>query len=286
MVDLNLMEENMSAAFTKFLDELTDTNVDLSYFTDFEKIARNIAKIEIHLNALNYLIGKTDLDEAVDKLFETCPKCFSVLTILIAVRKRQNKKTLTNEGKTVLVQSYLSDVEGIKEFIKETGLKDVLQNKQVKNLVDYVFGVEAGLDSHARKNRGGKYMERTIANILRENNVDFEEQVSTNVITGLSWVGTDAKQFDFVIPTKSCVYLVEANYYSSGGSKLSEVARSYTDVSALVEGHDGFEFVWVTDGLGWRTTKNSLNAAFEKIPKLYNLKTFAEFVEELAGEVV
>jgi len=273
----------MSVAFESFLDELTDTNVDLSFFTDFEKVARNVAPIELHLNSLNYLVGKTDLDSAIDELYAQNPKCFSVLTILIAVRKKQKKKTITAHGDTVLVQSYLSDVEGVKEFIRETGLVTVFKSKQVKNLVDYVFGVEAGLDSHARKNRGGTYMERAVANILRENDVIFDEQVSTNVIEGLPWAGTDAKQFDFVVPTQSCTYLMETNYYSSGGSKLSEVARSYTEVSKLVDGHEGFEFVWITDGLGWRTTKNSIEAAFTKIPRLYNLKTFAEFISKLDG---
>lgn len=263
------------------METLSETNVDLGFFTNFEKVLDNVSTIEIHLNSLNYLIGKPDLDEAINTLYAQNPKCFSILTILIAIRKNQKKKTLNNLGDVEFVQSYLEDIDGIKDFIEETGLAQVFKTKQIKNLVDYVFGVEVGMDTHARKNRGGTYMENAVANILKDNEINFEREVTTTSLPNLSWVGSDVKRFDFVIRTSSCVYLMEANYYSSGGSKLNETARSYTDVSNLIEGHPGYEFVWITDGLGWHKAKNKLEAAYLKIPRVYNLNSLADFIEEL-----
>jgi len=217
--------------------------------------------------------------------YQQNPKCFSALGILIATRKAQKKKTINSHGECVLVESYFHSEEDIIEFFEETGLEVVFRNKKIKNLVDYVFGVEVGLDTHARKNRGGKYMERAVANLLKEHGIEYKEQVTTTSIDGIEWAGGDVKQFDFVIETSSCTYLVETNYYSSGGSKLNETARSYSNMSSIIDGHEGFEFVWITDGLGWHTAKNKLEDSYGKIGRLYNLSTVLDFFNELKVQV-
>ena len=76
-------------------------------------------------------------------------------------------------------------------------------------------------------------------------------------------------------------YLIEVNFYSGGGSKLNEVARSYTDVAPKVNGVPGFEFVWITDGIGWNSARNKLEEAFAAIPSIYNLTTISEFIERV-----
>lgn len=274
----------MKTEFSEFIERLSATNVDLSFFSDFEKAKTNVSKVEIHLNALNFLLGKEKLDDAIAELYSENPKCFSVLGILIATRKAQKKKTINSSGDPVLVESYFDDLQGIVQFFEETGLKQVFKNKQIKSLVDFVFGVEVGLDTHARKNRGGTYMERAVAKLLHDHGVTFQEQVKTTAIEGIDWVGGDVKQFDFVIEGTKSTYLVEANFYSSGGSKLSETARSYSNVAKTVSGHAGYEFVWITDGLGWLTAKNPLEDSFGKIERLYNLSTFVDFIGELKSE--
>lgn len=274
----------MKIDFLEFMERLSATNVDLSFFSDFEKAKKNVSKIDMHLNSLNFLLGKEKLYDAIKELYEENPKCFSVLGILIATRKAQKKKTINSIGDPVLVESYFESLPGIIQFVKETGLEDVFKNKQIKSLVGFVFGVEVGLDTHARKNRGGTYMERTVAKLLKDHGVEFEEQVKTTSIDGINWIGGDVKQFDFVIKGAKCTYLLEANFYSSGGSKLSETARSYSNVANIVDGHDGYEFVWITDGLGWETAKNSLEDSFGKIDRLYNLSTFLDFISELKLE--
>lgn len=148
------MEKN----FDLFISQLSETNATLDYFTDFEKVICNTNKIAIKLNQLNYLIGKEDLHKAIKELYEENPKVFEVLDILLAVRKKDKKKTLNANGEFVLLESYFISLQGLIDYIDQTGLANIFRNKNVTNLVDYVFGVEVGLDTNARKKSGrGKY---------------------------------------------------------------------------------------------------------------------------------
>src|SRR5690606_10196377 len=153
----------MSEQFSLFLSQLSQTNATLDYFTDFAKIRNNVNKIAIKLNQLNYLIGKEDLKEAVVELYQENPKVFEVLDILIAIRKDKNAKTYNNKGEIVPLNTYFSSPDLVMEFIEETGLAEVFRNKDITNLVDYVFGIEVGLDTNARKNRGGDNMSKAVS---------------------------------------------------------------------------------------------------------------------------
>ena len=158
-------------------------------------------------------------------------------------------------------------------------MKEVFKNKQITNLVDYVFGIETGLDTHARKNRGGDIMEKTVARIFSKNAISYKEQVSSTDYDELSVLGVDLKRFDFVIETKTKTYFIEVNFYSSNGSKLNEVARSYSDIAPKINSIDGFEFVWITDGKGWLSAKNKLEEAYNIIPSTYNLTNIGDFIK-------
>ena len=142
--------------------------------------------------------------------------------------------------------------------------------------------VLAIIDTNARKNRSGDIMEKLIARILKDAGIAFREQVSSKEFPAISTVlGADQKVFDFVINTTDKTYLMEVNFYSGGGSKLNEVARSYTDVAPKVNGVPGFEFVWITDGIGWNSARNKLEEAFASIPSIYNLTTIQNFINTL-----
>ena len=180
------------------------------------------------------------------------------------------------------IHSLFSSVDGVMKFIEGTGLDKVFKNKEVKDLVDYVFGVETGLDTNARKNRSGEITETLVARIFDNAGIKYRQQVSSKEFTAISAVlGADQKVFDFAITTKDKIYLIEVNFYSGGGSKLNEVARSYTDVASKVNGVPGFEFVWITDGEGWISAKNKLEEAFAAIPSIYNLTTINEFISNI-----
>ena len=276
----------MSEQFKIFLSQLSETNATLDYFTDFKKIKSNVNKIAIKLNQLNYLIGKEDLNKAVYELYEENPKVFEVLDILIAIRKNKRAKTFNNKGKIILLDTYFETPELVLEFIEETGLAEVFKNKDISNLVDYVFGIEVGLDTNARKNRGGDNMSKAVSLIFDKADVFYKKEVNNTIFPEIISLGADVKRFDFVIKTKRKTYLIEANYYNSGGSKLNETARSYSDVAPKINQYENYEFVWITDGQGWFSAKNKLEEAFNIIPSLYNLITLEDFIKKIQDETV
>lgn len=274
----------MSEQFKTFLFQLSETNATLDYFTDFKKIKGNVNKISIKLNQLNYLIGKENLGEAIQELFDENPKVFEVLDILIAVRKNKKAKTFNSNGDIVLLDTYFHTSKSILEYIEETGLGDVFRNKNITNLVDYVFGIEVGLDTNARKNRGGENMSKAVSLFFDKAEIPYKKEVSNTVFPEIISLGADVKRFDFVIKTKKKTYLIETNYYNGGGSKLNETARSYSDVAPKINQYKNYEFVWITDGQGWHSAKNKLEEAFSIIPSLYNLSTLHLFIAKIQEE--
>ena len=279
------MAAHTQQQFNLFMSQLRETNATLDFYCDFPKIAKNVADIEISLNTLNYLIGKEDLRAAVKALWDRDQKVFEAMDILIAVRKKDGKKYIDNDGTMHSIHSLFSSVDGVMKFIEGTGLDKVFKNKEVKDLVDYVFGVETGLDTNARKNRSGDITETLVSRIFDNAGISYREQVSSNEFPSISEVlGADQKVFDFVIASNGKTYLIEVNFYSGGGSKLNEVARSYTDLAPKVNKVPGFEFVWITDGVGWNSAKNKLEEAYATIPCVYNLTNLGEFIEKVNAE--
>ena len=267
--------------FNLFMSQLSETNATLESFTDFDKVSRNVARIAIKLNQLNYLLGKNDLRRAIAELFEENPSTFEVLDILVAVRASDNKKVLNEDYKPVLVQYYFSNVEHIFEFIEKTGLAEVFASKKITNLVDYEFGIEVGLDTNARKNRGGNIMATAVAKKFTDSGVEFRTEVNSTEFPEITALGADLKRFDFVIATENKTYLIETNYYNGGGSKLNETARSYSDIAPKINQYPQYEFVWITDGQGWYSAKNKLEEAYSIIPRVYNLTSIAEFISDI-----
>jgi len=276
----------MSEQFKIFLSQLSKTNATLDYFTDFKKIKGNVNKIAIKLNQLNYLIGKADIKAAVNELYEENPKAFEVLDILIAIRKNKNAKTFNKKGEIVMLDSYFTSPENICEYIEETGLGEIFRNKDVKNLVDYVFGIEVGLDTNARKNRVGKNMSKAVSLIFEKYNIYYKKEVESTYFPDISSLGVDKKRFDFVIKTKKKTYLIETNFYNGGGSKLNETARSYSEIAPKINQYKHYEFVWITDGQGWLSAKNKLEEAYNIIPSMYNLATLHLFIAKIQNEGV
>ena len=268
--------------FEKFMSQLQETNQTLDFFCDFDKISQNVANIKLSLCILNSLIGSTDMRKSVETIWNRDRTAFNVMDILIAVRSEGKKKVLDNLGRCVELDSLFTSVDGVMEFLDTTGLTDIFQSKKINDLVDYVFGIETGLDTNARKNRSGDIMEDMIARIFDKNGVKYRREVYSHEWPSIANVlGDDEKRFDFVIEKPTKTYLIEVNFYSSGGSKLNEVARSYSDISPKINSVQGFEFVWITDGIGWRSAKNKLQEAYSIIPSIYNLTDINDFINRI-----
>ena len=267
--------------FKEFMSQLVETNATLGFFSDFNKIAANVDAISIKLHQLNYLIGQEDMAAAIKSLWEENPKVFSVLDILIAIRTSEKKKAIDKNGRICLIEDFFETPEGVIEYIEETGLKEVLQNKKISNLVDYVFGVETGLDTNARKNRSGHIMERRIADLFSAEGIKFRQEVYSTEFEEMKCLGEDLKRFDFVITTSVKTFLIEVNFYSGGGSKLNEVARSYSELAPKINQFPNYEFIWITDGVGWKSARNKLEEAYYAIPGIYNLTTITDFIDKV-----
>lgn len=273
---------NMEKNFNEFMSQLQETNQTLDFFCDFDKISQNVEEIKLSLCMLNSLIGATDMRKSVETIWKRDQTAFNVMGILIAVRDEGNKFVINSLGQCVVLDSMFQSIDGVLEFLDTTGLAEVFQSKKITDLVDYVFGIETGLDTNARKNRSGHIMEGMVAKILIENGIDFRQEVYSSEWPEISQVlGDDEKRFDFVIETNDKTYLIEVNFYSGGGSKLNEVARSYSDIAPKINSVDGFEFVWITDGIGWRSARNKLQEAYNIIPSIYNLTNFNSFIDVL-----
>lgn len=272
------MEKN----FDKFLSQLQETNQTLDFFCDFEKITNNVDNIKLSLCMLNSLIGTKDLRKSVETIWFRDKTAFGIMDILIAVRSEGKKKIIDSKGQCVVLDRLFDSVDGVIEYLENTGLANIFKDGKIKDLVDYVFGIETGLDSNARKNRSGHVMEGRVAQILNEAGISYRQEVYSNEWNAITEVlGDDKKRFDFVIETSNKTYLIEVNFYSDGGSKLNEVARSYSEIAPKINSVSGFEFIWITDGIGWKKAKNKLQEAFNFIPKIYNLTNIQDFLNEV-----
>lgn len=271
----------MKQSFEKFMSSLRTTNRTLDFFCDFDKASDNVEDIRLELCMLNSLIGCENFFRGVETIWRRDPSVFRVLPILLAVR---DGSVLVSDayGQCVEMDSMFDSVESVVNFLEDSGLAKVLRERQVKDLLDYAFGIEVGLDTNARKNRGGQAMERHVASELSDARLPFRSEVYSTEWPELQRaLGADKKRFDFAIEFRSVTYLLEVNFYHSGGSKLNEVARAYSELAPIVNGVRGFQFVWVTDGVGWHSAANKIEQAYRIIPRVYNLTSLSSFILEL-----
>ncbi len=266
--------------FDIFLQSLKISNRTLGFFTDWQKCLKNKNEISIALNHLNFLLGKgvQELKSCVKSLFEEYPKAFNVLNILIAVRNK-DEVALDADGNFYPLYSYFENDEKVYQFICQTGLEQIFCNRNIKDLNDFVFGI-VGLDSNARKNRSGKAMENHLSGLFFQAQLNFKEQVDIREFEDLYQAfGDDIKKFDFVVYGKDTTYFIEANFYTISGSKLNEVSRSYQELALKFEAFLNYEFIWITDGIGWLDAKSKLQEAYKSV-EIYNLSNVNDFISK------
>lgn len=274
----------MARNFTEWLLTFTDSIADYKYYIDFETIYRNAETYKVELNMLNSLIGSKDIEREFEILIKKYPEILKCIPILLAVRQHEII-VLDNEGNKFEYnfQKMNYDIKQYKVFMRETGLFNLIQNHLVNNLYDYVLGVESGLNSNARKNRGGHLMEDVVERFIqkagfKKNETYFKEmylqEIEEKWKLDMSFISNQnqaTKRFDFVIKTDKCIYGIETNFYAAGGSKLNETARSYKMIAEEAEKVVGFEFVWFTDGMGWISARNNLKETFDNMDNIYNI---------------
>ena len=296
---LNYHNLSSEERLEKFLSTLSITNRTPEYYVNWKKVDRETKKYELELNTLNYLIGKEDIYSEALRLFTKQPNLLKAIPSLIASRdKVLDILTIDNDDNMSFEQLNFKTIDASRiddymKFIEKSGLLKFLQQHANRSLVDYVYGVETGLDSNARKNRSGKTMEgileRYVSRISKEQKLEWQAQATAKFIKN-EWgievpVDKSERRFDVAVYSKEKhkVWLLETNYYGGGGSKLKSVAGEFTELSQfVVTSNDDVEFVWVTDGQGWLTAHLPLAEAFSHITNVFNLEMLREgFLSEL-----
>jgi len=269
--------------FNEWLSKFKTSISDYTYYVDFEKIYKNVDKVKVELNILNSLIGSKNIEEEFQNILIKYPETLECIPLLLAVRSREIfVKDEINEYLFKFDKMVYSINDYIK-FMKESGLFDLLQNHIINNLYDYVLGIEVGLDSNGRKNRGGHLMENLVESYIikagYKKDVDyFKEMYLKDIekkwnldLSEMSGNNVSTKRFDFVIKTDNQVYVMETNFYSSGGSKLNETARSYKMLAQESKKVNGVTFIWFTDGTGWNSARKNLEETFNELETMYNI---------------
>lgn len=264
--------------FDKWFNTFTKSIYTYDFFTDFDKVYSNINKIKIELNILNSLIGCENIEEDFKYIISKYPDTLKCIPILLAIRQTE---LIINDiqGENIINFNsfYENSIDIYIKFMRETGLFDLLATSQIKSLIDYILGVEVGLDSNARKNRTGTVMENLVESYIKQSNFKYYTQVNTTYINNnfnidLSTIIKNAeKRIDFVITKNNHIYAIEVNFYNSGGSKLNETARSYKEIVTETKNIENFTFIWITDGAGWKSAKNNLRETFATMQHLYNI---------------
>ena len=273
----------MSRNFNEWLSKFKTSISDYTYYVDFEKIYKNVDKVKVELNILNSLIGSKNIEEEFQNILVKYPETLECIPLLLAVRSRE---IFVKDEISEYLFKFDKMVYSMKDYIKfmkESGLFDLLQNHIINNLYDYVLGIEVGLDSNGRKNRGGHLMENLVESYIikagyKKDVNYFKEMYLKGIenkwnlnLSEMSGHNTSTKRFDFVIKTDKQVYVIETNFYSSGGSKLNETARSYKMLAQESKKVEGVTFIWFTDGTGWNSARKNLEETFNELETMYNI---------------
>ena len=288
----------MKRNFNDWIKLFRSSICDYDYYVDFEKVYGNIDSIKVELHILNSLVGSRNVEEDFSKLVAQYPQVLKCIPILLAVRG-QEIYAVDGDGEFLFNFSNPNySIEEYKMFMRKTGLFKLISERIINNLVDYVTGVEVGLDSNGRKNRGGHLMEDLVESYLRKaglrREVDyFKEMYISDIerkwsmdLSNISNQGKAEKRFDFVVKKGETVYGIETNFYASSGSKLNETARSYKTIALEAKEIQGFAFVWFTDGKGWYSARHNLEETFDVMDNIYCIAELESgIIEKIIGEI-
>lgn len=283
--------------FEAWLINMKDSIATWNYYTDFDKVYSNVNKIKVELNILNSLIGSKDIENEFKDLLKRYPEILKVIPILLAKREKEIKITSPDRNYDFNFSNMNYSIDEYALFMKNCGLFDLLQHHIVNNLVDYVTGIEVGMDTNGRKNRTGDSMEDLVESYLVKaglvkDETYFKEMYKSDIekkfnldLSAISNEGKTEKRFDFVIKSPNGeIYACECNFYSGGGSKLNETARSYKELTIESKGIQNFNFVWFTDGIGWISARHNLEETFDVLDNLYNIQDMENgAIDDLVG---
>ncbi len=281
--------------FNQWFATFRESIVGWDYYTDFEKAYKNVNTVKDGLNLLNGLIGARDIEAEFRRIVTEYPTTLSVIPILLA--KRTSEINILDGEKSYRFhfkkQNY--SIDEYVMFMEKTGLFDLLQNHVIHSLIDYALGIEVGMDTNGRKSRTGIQMEALVESYLQKEGLIkgetyFKEMKLSQIfkkwginLSSISNNGKTEKRFDFVVKKSNTVCAIETSFYACGGSKLNETARSYERLALAAEQIEGFKFIWITDGFGWKSARHNLEEAFDTMKHIYN---FSDLENDILNQVL
>ncbi len=292
--------QSADEVFEYLMRTLKENVRTFDYFVNWERVLQNLRRYEVGLNTLNVLIGKKDVESSLGSLLQEQPDLMKLLPVLLGLREQAVQPSLTiltdYERGELRYRSFRLCLEGpaskdqiqaAVEFARKTGILQLLSNRRIKSLPDYVLGVEVGLDSNARKNRGGKQMEKIVQffvdDICQRREFKYLRQATARTIREEFGVemsaGGPARSYDFAILAGDRLSLVEVNCYGGGGSKLKATAGEYMQLHTQLS-QQGHGLIWLTEGAGWHSTRAPLRDAFDHLDCVLNLDMVAKGVLE------
>ena len=265
--------------FNTWLGQMRSSINGYNYYVDFPKVYSNVYSIKIELNIMNSLIGSEDIESDFIALLKKYPEILKCIPALLAVRQSEIYAQDADGSFSYDFFKINHSIEQYIVFMKKTGLMDLISKHVINNLVDYALGIETGLDSNGRKNRGGHQMENLVESFIKKTGAEYyKEMYLTDIekkwnvnLSSISAEGTTTKRWDFVVKSSNVIFMIETNFYTGGGSKLNETARSYKMIAEGARQVGGVEFMWVTDGGGWRSARRNLEETFNSMNHLYNI---------------
>ncbi|MDD7896107.1 DpnII family type II restriction endonuclease, partial [Metamycoplasma hyosynoviae] len=112
----------MTRNFKKWLKTMKSSIANWTYYTDFEKVYKNVQKIKVELNILNSLIGSKQIEKDFIELINKYPNVLNVIPILLAKREQE---ILVNIPKKEYIFDFYNVNCSIEEyvlFMKNSGL--------------------------------------------------------------------------------------------------------------------------------------------------------------------
>jgi len=282
------MMRNFNLWFRTFRESIAT----YSYYIDFEKVYANVDRVKVELNILNSLIGSKNIKDEFKAIIQKYPDTLKCIPILLAVRGSEIPITDKSGSFIFDFAQPAFTLDQYSEFMEKSGLFNLLSNHLISNLIDYVTGVETGLDSNGRKNRGGHLMEDLVEMYIqkagfKKDETYFKEMYIHEItqkwgtdLSAISNQGKMEKRFDYVVRTPNQIYVIETNFYGSGGSKLNETSRSYKTLANEIATINGVTFIWFTDGSGWEGARHNLEETFDVLDTIYNIQDMESGVME------
>lgn len=273
----------MKREFSEWLSNFKKSISNYTYYIDFNKVYKNVEKVKIELNILNSLIGSKTIEEDFKNILLKYPDTLKCIPLLLAVRSHEIFVKEEVQEYLFNFKTMVYSIDDYIKFMRESGLFELLEHHIINNLYDYVLGVEVGLDSNGRKDRGGHLMENLVEEYIQKagyikNDTYFKEMYLSEIekrwgldLSAMNGDNVSTKRFDFVIKTQNQVYVIETNFYATQGSKLNETARSYKKLSQDSKNVSGITFVWITDGAGWKNARKNLEETFNEMDTIYNI---------------